>query len=359
MKKNSFKRKRFLTNKNRKTLRNKLKRTKRFRKKRVESKNRNWRDRAYKRSLNFIRQERKEVILKPKNEISLLSHSNNAIDFISELKSYKNAAHEVKKVYLDLNDVIAIDIGTISLMLSSIKELNLFDVNVGGNIPVNPICKNIFISSGYLEHMAEVSKNLENSMKVSKTKNLMLMLGKEKSESTKVGKCIKQAIEELTGKPNHYPPIYGIIQEMNGNSVEHAYKIKKHWILGINHDKTNNKMIFTFTDNGFGILRTLKRRFNKKVFDNLQWYKDEDILNGVFDKKYNSRFKKQYNRNKGLPVIKKAYIEDKINNLIVISNKAFLDFENKTSISLKNEFSGTFYYWELDLNTYRYGKNIN
>jgi anti-sigma regulatory factor (Ser/Thr protein kinase) len=207
--------------------------------------------------------------------------------------------------------------------------------------------------------MAEVSKNLENSMKVSKTKNLMLMLGKEKSESTKVGKCIKQAIEELTGKPNHYPPIYGIIQEMNGNSVEHAYKIKKHWILGINHDKTNNKMIFTFTDNGFGILRTLKRRFNKKVFDNLQWYKDEDILNGVFDKKYNSRFKKQYNRNKGLPVIKKAYIEDKINNLIVISNKAFLDFENKTSISLKNEFSGTFYYWELDLNTYRYGKNIN
>lgn len=185
------------------------------------------------------------------------------------------------------------------------------------------------------------------------------MSGYDKSENKKVGECIKGAIGQLTGSPSHYPAIYGMIQEMNGNSVEHAYRKNKHWVLGINFDEENNKMIFTFTDNGYGTLKTLKRRFSKKLFDNLNLKNDEEILKGVFDKEYNSRFKKQYNRNKGLPVIKKAQVNKKVNKLLIITNSVYLDIENDSSYKLNNSFSGTFYYWELDLQTYKNGYNKN
>ncbi|TCK64679.1 hypothetical protein DFQ05_2662 [Winogradskyella wandonensis] len=358
MKKLKSKRKKFLVRKSKKTQDRATKRRKRqgkFHKRKQE----NSLTKAYERNLDFIKKSRKDITISPKNNLELLEHTNNVIEFISELKSYRNVAHEVKSIFIDLKDVISIDIGTISLLLSSVKELALYDINVKGNLPKKQNTKDAFIDSGYLEHMGEVSKSIKKSMRVSNKENLLLMLAKEKSESKKVGQCIKLGIKALTGKENHYPPVYGIIQEMNGNSVEHAYKDKKHWIMGINHDKIKNKLIFTFTDNGFGIIRTLKKRFNINAFKKMNWHTDEKILEGVFDKKYNSRFKKQYNRNKGLPVIKKAQAENKIKNLIVIANESIVNFNTGKASRLNKEFSGTFYYWELDLKTYMNGKNIN
>ena len=358
MKKLRPKRKKFLTSKIVKATQKGLKK-KRRKTKHHYRKHQNNLHEAYQRSVEFIKKARQEITISPKNEIKLLEDTENAIDFISKLKSYRRAAKEVKTVIIDLRNVNSIDIGTISLMLSSVKELILVDIEVKGNLPTNKVAKQVFLDSGFLEHMNEVSKSIRNSMKVTNKKNLLLMLAKGKSESRKVGQCIRTGIEALTGKPNHYPPIYGIIQEMNGNSVEHAYKRKAHWLLGINHEQHNKKLIFTFTDNGFGIINSLKKRFNKNVFDKLNWHNDERILEGVFDKKYNSRFKKQYNRNKGLPVIKKAQSENKIKNLIVISNNSLFRVDRSETMKLSEEFSGTFYYWELDINTYKNGKNIN
>lgn len=358
MKKLSPKKKRFLTSKIIKKSKRRRLRKKRNNRKRKQ-KQQNYLQNAYERSVEHIKQKRKEITLVPKKELTLLRDTENVIEFISTLKSYKKTANEVKGVVINMTDVINIDIGTISLLLSSIKELVMHDIRVIGRVPFNSKANKVFQDSGFLDHMDEVSKLLKKPRKVSNKENLLLMLAKGKSESRKVGECIKLAIKSLTGTPSHYPAIYGIIQEMNGNSVEHAYRKNKHWILGINHDEENKKLIFTFTDNGFGIIKTLKRRYTKAIFDSLKLTSDETILKGIFNKEYNSRFKKQYNRNKGLPVIKKAQTENKIKNLIVISNNSFVDISNGTSHKLNYEFSGTFYYWELDLETYRYGKSIN
>ncbi len=358
MKKLKFKRKKFLISKIRKKSHKRKKRKKRSNVKRVH-KQQNFLQNAYERSVELIRKKRKDIVLAPKNELRLLLDTENVIEFISKLKSYKSTTREVKSILIDLINVEKIDIGTISLLLSSVKELGLYGIDVIGTLPKDKKAEKIFLDSGYLNHMGEVSKSLKKSLRVSNQENLLLMLAKEKSESKKVGECIKLAIKSLTGTSSHYPPIYGIVQEMNGNSVEHAYKKKTHWILGINHDRINNKLIFTFTDNGYGIINTLKKRFKKAVFDKLNLHSDEIILNGVFNKEYNSRFKKQYNRNKGLPVIKKAQDENKIKNLIVISNKSIVNISTKKACRLNNEFSGTFYYWELDIETYKNGKNIN
>lgn len=302
---------------------------------------------------------RKKIHLYADAYFELLINTKEVVHYISDLKSYAKLSKEVGTIYINLLNVVSIDIGAVSLLLSSIKELNIYGVNIEGNLPADKMCRDFIVKSGYLVHMSNVSKNLQNQIKSFDSNNLILMSGSDKSDSRKVGQCLKNSIEVLSGIKSHYPPIYGMIQEMNGNSVEHAYLKNKHWVLGVNHDNINNKIIFTFTDNGFGILYTLKRRFKKQVYDSLNMKTDEDILKGVFDKEYNSRFKNQFNRNKGLPVIKKAQENNRVKNLLIITNNVFLHIENETSFKLNHSFSGTFYYWELDLITFNNGINKN
>jgi len=346
----------FLVNRNRKKAIKKVKRDRNFRiKKRKESS-----ELFLNRHPNYKPlRGRLQKSLFADEEFKLLVNTQEVIAYISELKSHKKLSREIGTINIDLSLVKSIDIGAISLLLSSIKELNIYGINIIGNLPNDKYCRDFIVKSGYLDHMSNVSKNLQYQIKSFESKNLILMSGGDKSESKKVGECLKKSIEVLTGIASHYPPIYGMIQEMNGNSVEHAYRKNKHWILGVNHDKDKGKIIFTFTDNGFGILQTLKRRFSKKIFDSINLKTDEAILNGVFDKEYNSRFKKQYNRNKGLPVIKKAQVNNKIKNLLIITNNVFLQIADDFSFKLDNSFSGTFYYWELDIDTYNNGFNKN
>lgn len=350
MKKLHEKRKKFLINKSKRTFQTKVKRNRAFRKVRVAN-NPLLSNRGRQYGNNGLLPIEKQVITISANpSFSLFKHTENVIGLIRELKSYRDAASFIQKIQLDLGEVISIDLGAINLLLSTVKELGVYGVLVEGNLPKNPKCKEKIIDSGYLEHMASISKDLKKSMNLKRSENLILLKGKDKTENAEVGKCIKLAMKELIGVESHFPPVYTIIQEMNGNSVEHAYskKGRQHWLLGVNHIEKEGKIAFTFTDNGRGIISTLERRFSKKVFDTLGLKSHGEILAGIFEKKYNSRFKSQINRNKGLPVIKKAQDSGLIKNLSVLTNGVSYNLSKNKVVQLDNEFSGTFYYWEID-----------
>lgn len=297
----------------------------------------------------LIPREKEEALMEAPSNLALFDNTDVVIAFIESLKAYRDLGYIYKKVIIDLSKVTKICVGSVNMLLSIVKELGIYGVSVGGNLPEDLTCNAVILKSGYLEHMANVSSSLKQSMSIHKSDNMILMKGSDKTENAEVGKCIKKAIKQITGEETHYPPVYTIVQEMNGNSVEHAYiKEKKHWLLGINYIEDRNKVAFTFTDNGLGILGRLERKFSKKVFETLKLTTNPEILKGVFDKKYNSRFKKQINRNKGLPVIKKTQEDGRISNLQVIANNVYLSLDSKKSIQLGSSFSGTFYYWEVD-----------
>ena len=78
------------------------------------------------------------------------------------------------------------------------------------------------------------------------------------------------------------------IQEMCANSIEHANsdKRKKNWLFAVYYDV--DKVIFTMTDIGEGILSTLKKKA-VQLFQDAISFKDEVLtLDGIFDKKYQS-----------------------------------------------------------------------
>jgi hypothetical protein len=285
-------------------------------------------------------------------KFSLAADLQEVIKFIAKLKAYSKIPEQVFKVNLDLDKVEHIDIGAISLLLSSIKELALKNIKVQGNLPKHPACEQYIIDSGFLEHLNILSSTVKRKINTieNESRNSMLMNGRDKTDHRRIGQCIKTSMKKICGYERHYQPLYGVIGEMNINSLEHAYRRNKHWLFAVNFEKKTEKLIFTFTDNGYGIYTRLKRNFGLKAFELLGLTTELKIVEGMFDEKYNSRFKKQYNRNKGLPAIKALQEKKKVTNLIIITNKVYINFATGKKIQLENDFSGTFYYWELDKN---------
>ncbi|MEP0984398.1 ATP-binding protein [Ekhidna sp.] len=297
------------------------------------------------------------INLSPANTFSILESPNKVIAFIFRLKSYAKPNFSGYQLFIDLANVIQIDIGAISLLLSAVEELAQYKIRVTGNIPDNKNCNEIFIESGYLAHMNSLSSNLLKLQ--NNTKNSIIKKGRDTTRNSEVGKSIQSAMEMLTGTKKHYQPVYSIVQEISGNSVEHAYQrnSREHWVFSVNHNESENKIIFTFADNGSGILKTLRRKLTQQFFDGLGLKNDAAILNGAYLKNYESRHIGQINRNKGLPLLRRIQENNEVKNLFVLTNRVLLFLDSKKSISINRNFSGTFYYWELDLDCIQNGTN--
>ena len=106
-------------------------------------------------------------------------------------------------------------------------------------------------------------------------------------------------------------------------------------------------VIFTITDVGKGILKTLNRKFKQKITDFITKESD-DILKGAFIKKYGSK-SKQVNRNKGLPAIKGGFDDGVLKDLKVLTNDVILHYDNDSKSGVINgtSFDGTLYRWTV------------
>ena len=285
-------------------------------------------------------------IIAPKN-ISIFSNRENFIRFLNKIKSYDRSPNRIPIIFIDLNFVEICDEPSITIMLSAINELTRKSIKCTGNVPLNPYARDILDKSGFFSHLKDIQKVYFSQL--SKCQNQILKIGESIIDSKIIGEIVKQCTFKLTGNYKHFNKLYTVLMEIIPNTIEHAYKSKssKSWFLGIKYDVVNNKVIFTFVDNGSGILNTIYK-LPKKRTEDLRLLKSEPlILEGVFDKKYNSRLKEE-NRNKGLPIVKSIFEEGYIKKLKVFSNFAGIEFSGVNYFELKNEFKGTIFYFEVD-----------
>lgn len=93
--------------------------------------------------------------------------------------------------------------------------------------------------------------------------------GFDKTDNAATAKEIRKAVEHITGEQGYFKPIYSIAQEICANSVEHANEntYKKNWLFSTSY--LDGEVVFTMTDIGDGILKTLKRKFVKQIQDEL------------------------------------------------------------------------------------------
>lgn len=179
----------------------------------------------------------------------------------------------------------------------------------------------------------------------------MYLIGQNQIDTVQIGKSVQHSIAHITGNEENFDPAYEMLVEICSNSVEHAndHTEEKNWLVSISYEI--GKVHFIVSDNGQGILKTLHRKAKDLFFD-IKRIKDADeVLKGVFDKKYQSRTN-ELNRHKGLPHVKECFENGEISNLICLTNKVLYDFTTGQSVLLKNEYQGCLFSWDVTKENY-------
>lgn len=285
-------------------------------------------------------------------DFRLIENSEKCLNFFREIRSHEsiNYFNNQKQVFISLADVEQIDYATVSVLTAITDDLKSRKIVLQGDFPVNQTCKNYIIESGFLTHMVD-GRNRQFP-KTGKSKLIFFEKGSgklSKEESKKITEMIKDVVEHLTGEKKNIKPLKSILLEICGNSIEHAKTKDRQWLLGVKYAE-NDKVIFTVTDVGKGILETLFIN-NVALMGNLLKLRSKlEILSGAFTQKYGSSTQED-NRNKGLPAVKFNYDARTIKNLIVLTNNVILHFEDdKKSTTFSSgtpRFKGTLFQWEL------------
>jgi hypothetical protein len=275
-------------------------------------------------------------------KFSLTENINETLNFVT---SIKRLGSKGRKLHIRLAHIETIRQGAIAMLLSVVGELSEKGIRVSGDYPQNKEARKILEQSGFFNYVhGRIDEENKNTV------NTILTKGKDVVDAKQSSSIVLDAMKTVWGVAYRNQALQGLLIELMANTVNHAFPDKQHrrWWLSVNHDQSNNKVSFVFVDNGVGIINTLYLKFSKKI-KNLFFESDATLLASAFEGKVGSRTQLG-NRGRGLPSIYKKQHQGHIRKLKVVTNNVFLDFENNTFKSLKNDFSGTYYYWEIDVN---------
>lgn len=271
-----------------------------------------------------------------------INNLEGAIRFVNDISSRVNKDKYLRPIYFDLSSIVQIDYVGLCFMLSVANKFLGRGISSKGNYPKDVSAKQFIFDSGFCEMVSTNVRRINNRI----PKNILYMIGGSSIDNVKIGNSIKETVYRLTGIKEHYAPVYENMLEICANSVEHGNNLTsdKNWLVSISFN--DGEALFVLMDMGEGILKTLKRKTKELFVDLLSFKTAGDVLNGVFNKKYQSSTG-EINRHKGLPNILSSFLNGYISNLEVITNKVNYNFSTNSYASLKNEFKGTAFMWKI------------
>lgn len=246
---------------------------------------------------------------------------------------------------MSLEEIKQIDYGTISVLTAINDEFNFKNILLYTKLPKDVKCREFMIESGYLNNLYDMSG--ERFEKAPESDLIFFEKGQgvlSEDDNRKISLLLKNVVGHLTTHQDHSQSLKTVILEICGNSIEWSGTASKQWLLGVKYE--SQRVIFTVTDVGKGILDTLYRNHARRFLDSFG--SADSVLKGAFRKKYGSTTQ-EVNRNKGLPAVKANFDSGKICSLKVLTNNVILHFDkdelSSTFESGSARFKGTFYQW--------------
>lgn len=351
--------KRFLQNRAKKMARLK----KRFRHiRRCKNKMRNGKNRAQQMQDRINKQfEGYKKIVAP-TIFSLTENTEETLQFIEKLEDCLAAK---KKVFVNLAKVEQIAQGAIVVLLSIMIKYKSAHIDFNGNFPEEKNAYNRLVDSGFFQVLYK--KNIDLEAKYEICRNKVLTHANKIVDTMLSDKIISEISSQIWGEEKRCPGLQRVFIELMQNTNNHASYINKgehHWWTTVQFDKENQKAYFSFIDYGVGIINSLMNDQRGKFFNIIPRIKEmfspkneSDmlmlLLNGniheISSGVQNTSTKKYY-RGKGLPCLFNACKENKISKVVVITNKAKVEYENQRKTDLDISFNGTFICWELNYN---------
>lgn len=284
----------------------------------------------------------KIVMLETLPQVFSINNLEECIRFINKVTKDVSSDKSIQRIFFDLSKITQIDYLGICFILSLSNKMVGSFVSTKGNYPNDDASRQFIMNSGFCELVSTNVRNISKNM----SGNILYTIGGNSVYNKKIGVSIKETVFRLTGKREHYAPVYENMLEICANSVEHGNDLvrDKNWLVSISF--TDNDALFILMDTGDGILRTLKRKTRELFEDLLSFKSSGEVLNGVFNKKYQSA-SGEINRHKGLPNVLESLRYGYIDDLVVMTNKVFYNFSDNTYTKLNNEFRGTAFMWKV------------
>lgn len=289
------------------------------------------------------------VKIKFDSDINLIKKPNKTL-------GYFNSAHrhyqKNKDVDYDLSKVNKFSPESIAVFAAIIGDRRFTNgMNSTGNMPKSIYVARAFRDSGFFDHV-DVSGS-KNRYRQSKGK-LLHKITNNKVETDLASETCLRIMDKVGAKYiDDLEPLYDVLIEVMQNTNNHASNDDENeydWWLYTYEDKNDGKLYFTFLDIGVGVFESLSvMNWRKRLLNSANFSSNIDLVEDLFAGKIKSRTKRR-DRGKGIPQIYDCSKDGMFEEFYMIANDVMVDMKNDVRTKLDEKFSGTLYYWTMNIN---------
>lgn len=290
------------------------------------------------------------IVSNPDTTITFLNKVIRSVEGVRNLqRQHRN--NYIRTFLIDMSNTKYISSDALMFLLTIIQNTRgkkILPIDWIGNFPKEPDVREFLKRSGYLNYM---KTSAENIIQVDDNIQIKSGTGYNYIENDQ-NKDIRQEIidfscQKLNKDKKDINYLMTMLTEMITNIIDHAYQkqglFKHQWYIFV--DNNIDKITYTFMDNGLEIPTTIRKSIIEKIIETInaeaEYKYIETALSGVHKRSETGKRE----RGNGLPSIYEQYLNKKIENFVIISNKAYYS-ENK-KYDLKEGLNGTVFYWEI------------
>jgi hypothetical protein len=287
-----------------------------------------------------ITPKKEPFVLKMPEIFSLINNTN---DLLNAVELGRFVAKKRIPLYIKIEHVKKLTPEAIALLIAVISEGDFTKIDITGGAPDDEVIRDMFIKSGFFNY---VKSNVGNVANI----NLLLHQRSNKQVNTAIAKEVcKKGLLHTFGTDDIFEPLYDILIECMSNTHNHADPTKDgvyDWWLYTYFDTDTKITYYSFFDLGIGIFESISVKDYKEVMRKLGISKNVQLISDLYQGKIKSRTLLP-ERGKGLPQIYSYATNHNIKNLTLITNNVYSNMSTGKNFELEQNFSGTFYYWEL------------
>lgn len=299
--------------------------------------------------------------IKAPANFSLIKNPELVIEFISKLRA---AYESEQEVFVVLRDVTKIDYDAIVVLLSIVVRFKSQNIGLVGDFPSDYTANKTLTESGFFKNLWRNTFEESDRYNIKQTQNLshdniIHTHAWKNVDSELSATIIQKASETVWGSLRRCQGAQRTLIELMLNTNNHAVIGKegeRHWWLSVNHQRHENKVSFSFIDYGVGVFTSLNNKKDGSKFHNainkmlslFSFQSNAQLLKLILEGELHRTVTNEHYRGKGLPGIYEALKRNSFSNLFIITNDVYADVSRGVFREIRNNFTGTFLYFELE-----------
>lgn len=289
-------------------------------------------------------------------KLSICDNSEETIEYFHEIFEIKHKHNVGTAFFINLENVKNVTMDALMYLTAIVNDARsnrIHKYKFKGNFPKEASAKKIFIESGFLSFV-----NSGIDKEIIPSNNKIRILKGHKIDSRLAGEICKFVQKECNLNMIDTSPLYEMLIELMGNTIQHAYNQNKinssahSWYIYA--EATEDYIEFVFLDTGFGIPTTVKKRITEKITETIfpMFNKDSEYIISALQGSYRRTQTGEKYRGKGLPQVLDCFNSGLLYDIFIVSGKGWCKLKYKSEESFEandfeNKISGTLFSWKI------------